>query len=170
MSIAFHVVRHPQQTVQVWRAQGRVRAFTHPCGNAKTQRQGFGHSRCDQVFVGNKRASGLPPAAALCQAGLQLPDASPQSIRRRRTWLPLRPSTTVALPVLPLPGFLNRSIAGRKNGFVAAKNQSHPSPEGGGAPEVMGGGLSACAAYFRSSAITRTMRSALAEVSGAPAR
>ena len=59
----------------------------------------------------------------------------PQSTSRWVTCVPLRAWTTVALPELPLPRLLKRSI-GR--------------------------------AYFRSSAITCTMRWALAEVSGAP--
>src|SRR5690606_36465845 len=73
---------------------------------------------------------------------------------------PLRPSTTVALPVLPLPRFLKRSMV--CGGFLP---RSQHRPRRAQRRVKAGAGET----YFRSSAITRTMRSALAEDSGAPA-
>ena len=93
------------------------------------------------VFVGDEDGVdvfGRRPAWARRR---QVPDA--ESAIDQQAEGPPRASTTVALPALPLPRLLKRSTA----------NASR---------------LQAWRAYFRSSAITCTMRWALADVPGAP--
>ena len=126
----FHVVRHPQQAVQVWRAQGRVRAFTHPHGNAKTQRQGLGTADVIGVFVGNKEGVQLfHLQLRLCQAGLQLPDAEP-AIDQEAAHL----AATAAFDHRGIAGAAAAQVLESKHGGAKEwvcgnpKNQSHRPP------------------------------------------